>query len=140
MSENRENFKKLIQRWIVIEDNTIDATTQLISQTKNPFVRILIELIKLDSEKHKHILETIRLSSESAVVFTPADMVLIDNFIEKHDAAEATAIETAKQAVELASSPIPKLLLTHLLEDEKTHDVFLDEIQKLKVYMAKQTQ
>ncbi len=140
LSKNRENFETLVKRWISIEDNTIDATAKLMGQTQNPFVKIMINLIKLDSEKHKHILETIRLSLESAVVFSPADMVLIDSFIEKHDAAEKTAIETAEQALASATLPIPKLLLSHLLEDEKSHDAYMTELGKLKLYMAKQTQ
>jgi hypothetical protein len=80
----------------------------------------------MDSEKHKHILETIRLSLESTVVMSPEDLMVIDTFVERHATIEG-------------SLPIPKFLLSHLLEDEKSHDTYMEELTKLKAYMAKDT-
>ena len=140
LPENRKNFDNLLQKWLVIEDNSINMSSDLINQSKNPLVKTMIELIKIDSEKHKHILEAIRLSLHSTVVFSQDDMQLVDSFIEKHEAVEKNAISTAEQALETASLPIPKLLLTHLLEDEKSHDIYTEQLTDLKAYMAKHTQ
>jgi hypothetical protein len=96
-------------------------------------------MIKMDSEKHKHILETIRLSLESTVVMSPEDLKVIDSFVERHATIEKNAIETAEQAMEMGSLPIPKFLLSHLLEDEMSHDKYMEELTKLKAYMAKDT-
>jgi hypothetical protein len=139
LPENRKKFEELLKKWIVIEDSTIDSANELIGQSKNPLTKTIIDLIKMDSEKHKHILETIRLSLESTVVMSPEDLMVIDTFVERHATIEKNAIETAEQAMEMGSLPIPKFLLSHLLEDEKSHDTYMEELTKLKAYMAKDT-
>jgi hypothetical protein len=139
LPENRKKFEDLIQKWIVIEEKTIDSANDLINQSKNPVVKTIIDLVKLDSEKHRHILETIRLSLDSTVSFSTDDLKIVDSFVEKHVAMEKTAVETAEQALEMSSLPIPRFLLEHLLADEKKHDAYIDELNELKAYMAKDT-
>jgi hypothetical protein len=39
----------------------------------------------------------------------------------------------------MGSLPLPKLLLSHLLEDEKSHDNYIEELTKIKAHMAKDT-
>ncbi|MBI4688602.1 MAG: hypothetical protein HY756_12660 [Nitrospirae bacterium] len=139
VSENRKKFSELIQRWIIIEDNTIEVADDLIKRANNPVVKTFIEIIKLDSEKHKRILESIRLSLDSTVVLSRDDLQVLDTFIERHKDVEKNAIATAEQALEMASLPIPKMLLSHLLEDEKSHDTYTNDLANLKIYMAKST-
>jgi rubrerythrin len=137
--ENRKKFEELIKKWIVIEEETIDSANDLINQSKNPVVKTIIDLVKLDSEKHRHILETIRLSLDHTVSFSTDDLKIVDSFVDKHVAMEKTAVETAEQALEMSSLPIPRFLLEHLLADEKKHDAYIDELNELKAYMAKDT-
>ena len=122
-----------------MEDSTISSADELIGQSKNPYLKTMIEMVKMDSEKHRRILETIRLSLDSTVVFTTDDMKVIDSFVEKHALLEKSAIETAEQALEMGSLPIPRMLLEQMLVDEKKHDAYMDELSELKVYMAKTT-
>lgn len=136
---NRKKFEELIKNWIVMEDSTIDSADDLISQSKNPLLKTMIEMVKMDSQKHRRILEAIRLSLDSAVTFTTDDLKVIDSFVDKHALIEKNAIETAEQALEMSSLPIPRLLLEHLLEDEKKHDAYMDELNEIKLYMAKGT-
>jgi len=139
LPENRKHFEDLIKRWIVLEESTIDASNNLIGSTRNPMVKTIIELLKSDSEKHKRVLEAIRLSLNSTVTFTTDDMKVVDTFIEKHVTLEKNAVETAQQALDMSSLPIPRLLLSHLLQDEKSHDAYVTELNDLKRYMAADT-
>lgn len=139
LPENRKKFEELIKKWIVMEDSTISSADELIGQSKNPYLKTMIEMVKMDSEKHRRILETIRLSLDSTVVFTTDDMKVIDSFVEKHALLEKNAIETAEQALEMGSLPIPRMLLEQMLVDEKKHDAYMDELNELKTYMAKTT-
>ncbi len=139
LPENRKQFENLLQRWLVIENETIDSANELIDQSKNPLTKTIIDLIKLDSEKHKYILEAIRLSFHSTVVFSPEDLRIVDSFIEKHAVIEKNAVATAEQALAMSSLPVPKFLLSHLVEDEKSHDTYMEELSALKAYMAKDT-
>ncbi len=139
LPENRKHFEDLIKRWIILEDSTIEASNDLIGDSSNPIVKAIIDLVKMDSEKHKRILETIRLSIDSAVTFSTDDLKVVGTFIEKHSAMEKNAVETAEQAVQMSSLPIPKFLLQQLLQDEKNHDAYMEELNEIKGYMAADT-
>ncbi len=139
LPENRKKFEELINNWIVIEDSAISSADELISQSRNPFLKTMIEMVKMDSEKHKRILETLRLSLNSTVVFSPDDLKIIDSFVEKHSLIEKNSVTTAEQALDMSSLPIPRMLLKQLLSDEKRHDAYIDELNELKGYMAKDT-
>ncbi len=139
LPENRKKFEELINNWIVIEDSAISSADELISQSKNPFLKTMIEMVKMDSQKHKRILETLRLSLNSTVVFSPDDLKIIDSFVEKHAIIEKNSVTTAEQALDMSSLPIPRMLLKQLLSDEKRHDAYIDELNELKGYMAKDT-
>jgi rubrerythrin len=139
LPENRKHFEELIQRWIGIEESTINEANDLMGQSKNPMVKTIIDMLKRDSEKHKNVLETIRYSLDHTVTFDTDDMNIIDTFISKHTTIEKTAIETAEQALEMSSLPLPRFLLENLLADEKKHDAYVEELNELKGYMAKDT-
>jgi rubrerythrin len=138
-SSNRKSFHDLIDRWVGIEENAIDNATDLINRSKNPMLKSMIELIKMDSQKHKRILETIRLNLDSAVTFSTDDLKVVDTLVEKHAMMEKHAVETAEQALEMSSLPIPRFLLAHLLQDERNHDAYVQELNELKAHMAKDT-
>ena len=139
LPENRKHFEELIHRWIGIEENTIDTANDLMGQSKNPMLKTIIDLLRRDSEKHKNVLETILYSLDHTVTFDTDDMKIIDTFVSKHIELEKTAVETAEQALEMSSLPIPRFLLENLLADEKKHDAYVEELNELKGYMAKDT-
>ena len=137
LPENRKHFEDLIKRWIVLEDTTIESAADLIDQSSNPMVKTIIELVKMDSEKHKRTLEAIRLSLNSTITITTDDMKIVDTFVEKHASIEKNAVETAEQALQMSSLPIPRMLLENLLADEKKHDEYISELNELKLQMVK---
>jgi rubrerythrin len=138
-SANRKNFHDLIDRWVGIEEKAIDTATDLMNKSRNPMLKSIIELIKMDSEKHKRILETILLNLDSTVTFSTDDLKVVDSLVEKHAVMEKHAVETAEQALEMSSLPIPRFLMEHLLQDERNHDAYVQELNELKAYMAKDT-
>lgn len=137
--KNRKKFEELVEKWITLEEGTISEAKKITEHSKNPMLNALIDLLRIDSEKHKHILQTIHQSLESTVTFSTDDLKVVDSFIEKHMTIEKHAIETAEQALEMSSLPIPRLLLSHLLEDEKSHDAYVSELNEIKGYMARDT-
>jgi hypothetical protein len=137
--ENRKRFDELVKKWIVLEDSTIREANKLIMDSNNPMVNAIIDLVKIDSEKHKHILQAIQKSLDSTVTFSTDDLKVVDSFIEKHMTLEKHAVETAEQALAMSSLPLPRLLLSQLLEDERSHDAYVTELNEIKGYMAKDT-
>ncbi len=140
LPKNRQSFEELIKRWIVIEDKTIGTADNLMNQSKNPMVKAIIDLLKRDSEKHKHTLEAIQYSLNNTVTFNSDDMQIVDTFIENHALMEKNAVETAEQALEMSSLPLPRFLLENLLSDEKKHDAYMEELTELKYQMTRSTQ
>ncbi len=140
LPQNRQSFEELMKKWIVIEDNTINTADDLMSKSKNPMLKAIIDLLKRDSEKHKHTLEAIQYSLNHTVTFNSDDMNILDSFIEKHALMEKNAVETAEQALEMSSLPIPRFLLENLLNDEKKHDAYIEELTALKYQMTRSTQ
>lgn len=138
-SANRKHFRELIDRWVGIEEHSIATADDLIGQSSNSMLKSMIELIKMDSEKHKRILESIRLNLDATVTFSTDDLKVVDSLIERHASVEKHAVETAEQALEMTSLPIPRLLLEHLLQDERSHDAYVQELNELKAYMAADT-
>ncbi len=139
LPENRKKFDELVSRWITLEETTINEANTLSASSKNPMVKAVIDLVKIDSEKHKHILKTIQQSLDSTVTFTTDDLKIVDTFVEKHMLLEKNAVATAEQALSMSSLPIPRLLLSQLLQDEKSHDAYITELNDIKSYMAKDT-
>lgn len=139
MSENRKHFRELIDRWVGIEEHSITTADDLLGQSSNPLLRSMIELIKMDSEKHKRILEAIKFNLDSTVTFSTDDLKIIDSLVERHASVEKHAVETAEQALAMNCLPIPRLLLEHLLQDERSHDAYVQELNELKAYMAADT-
>jgi len=139
LPENRKKFDELVNRWIVLEESTINEANKLTGGSKNPMVRAIIDILRMDSEKHRHILQTIQSSIHSTVTFSTDDLKVVSDLVDKHLTLEKNAIETAEQALEMSSLPIPRLLLSHLLQDEKSHDAYVSELNDIKGYMAKDT-
>lgn len=137
--QNRTKFEELVKRWIVLEESTIKEANNLTGSSKNPMVKAIIDILKMDSEKHKHILQAIQKSLDSTVTFSTDDLKVVGTLVDKHMILEKNAIETAEQALEMSSLPIPRLLLSHLLEDEKSHDAYVAELNDIKLSMAKTT-
>jgi len=137
---NKETFINLINKWITIENNSIEMANNLTEKTNNPYLKALLGVVKSDSEKHKSILETIKQCTESPIYFSQDDLYVLSSFIERHDTIEKKVLETAKQALDMAYSPVPKVLLSHIIQDEKSHESYTDDLEQLKIAMTKQTQ
>ncbi len=137
-AESSEKFANLIKRWITVEENAISSTKELLGETDNPVLKTFIDLMKRDSEKHKDILEVIQQHLTTSYTFTTDDMSVINSFITKHDKIEKNAVELAEETVAACKLPLPKMLLKYLLDDEKKHDLLIDELNKVKVDMATQ--
>lgn len=48
-----EELAKILQEWYALEDETIKLSEEQMKKSNNPFVKVIMEMIKRDSEKHK---------------------------------------------------------------------------------------
>ncbi|MGB8478730.1 MAG: hypothetical protein WCE63_07805 [Acidobacteriaceae bacterium] len=123
----------VLRQWQRIEDHSVESTTHIIQQTKNPFIQLLMEIIRQDSVMHKRVQQFILDSLEKkAVTLTPEDVGGIWESVEKHAAMEKETIELAVKAQKECHLFVESQLLTYLIEDEHLHDRLFDQLEDFK--------
>lgn len=136
--ERIENMVKLLKNWQKLERKAIDDTAEMIEETKNPLVRMVMSIIRHDSLMHHRVQQFLIDSvTEADVPVSREDLANIWEKIEQHDRLEKKTIAMAEELREQAWSPVHKQLLTYLLEDEKKHDGLMAQLQDIKVGMSK---
>ena len=131
-AETDENFLKLLKKWVKIEQATIRMTEGLLKKVDSQVVKVLIDTIHRDSQKHQMILELILEGLEGTVTLTPDDMGILGEFLQKHTAIEQESVDIAEQSLKKVRTPIAKFLLEYLHKDEQKHDFIMESLDKLK--------
>lgn len=136
MSTQKESIEKLVnlmRKWQSIEDASIKNTTEIIKQTENPLVHLVMEIIRQDSVMHRRVQQLIIDHFEKKpITLNPDELLSFWDMVEEHDEIEKRTIKLAKEALEETNSPFAKYLLEYLLTDEQKHDKLLEEMEKIK--------
>jgi hypothetical protein len=65
---------RVLRKWQEIEDGSVASTTQITAKTKNPFIRLVMDIIRQDSIMHKKVQQFMIDSLEKeAVSLTPEE-------------------------------------------------------------------
>ncbi len=133
MSADKKEMVDLMKQWQKIEDAAIQNTTEIIKETTNPLIHIVMEIIRQDSAMHRRVQQLIINYFEDNSLKIESDE--IEDLWEKlseHDEIEKKTIELAKTALKDTKSSLVKYLVEYLLTDEKKHDKMIQELEKLK--------
>lgn len=134
MSEQKkENLLKVLKAWQHIEDEAVKSTTEIIRNTTNPLVQIVMEIIRQDSVMHRRVQQLIVDSFEKYdLSMSKEELDEFWHLIEEHDEMEHKVIELAKEAKKETNNEYIDYLLEYLLHDEEKHDKLLETLTKLK--------
>ena len=133
----QEALVENMTKWQKIEKASILSTSKVLSETENPVISLVMEIIQRDSQTHYRIQELIKDSlTQKALTLTPDELGRVWSLIEKH-------IELERQTVDLAKSSLAALegkkgmviqayLVEYLLKDEEKHDAVLDKLEEIK--------
>jgi hypothetical protein len=128
-----EEMVESLREWQAIERQAMDQTANIMEKTSNPFIRIIMEIIRQDSLMHHRVQQVIVDSlTREAVSLTPEEIGEIWDQIEEHDETEKHVVEIGKSLREKAWTPIHKQLLDYLVTDEEKHDHLLEQLGELK--------
>jgi hypothetical protein len=134
--ELQEKIVSNMRRWQSVEDASVMQMSEIISKTNNPFIRLVMEIIRADSMNHYRVQELIAKSLESeTVAFSPDEYEKVSDLIEKHIKTEKRAEELAKdslQAIAGKKMVVQEYLLKYLIEDESKHDHLLENLELMK--------
>ncbi len=123
----------ILENWQALETATISHTTEVIAKTKNPLIRLLMEIIRQDSEMHYRVQQVLLDGMErQAFTLTPEELGGIWDLIEKHAEMEKQTIALAEKALSNCRLFVQRHLLTYLIEDEKKHDRLLGQLEDFK--------
>ena len=130
-----------LRKWQAIERISMEQTAQIMENTTNPYVRMIMEVIRHDSLMHHRVQQLIVDTLTTAdVPLTHEELAGIWKSIEAHDEAEKDVIKIAEGLKEKAWSPLHKMLLDYLLTDEQKHDRLLEQLGEVKKGFTQATQ
>jgi hypothetical protein len=131
--ESSGQFLKIIKEWQKLEDETIKFSKDMMKKSKNPLIRMTMDMIKHDSEKHKTMQQALIDSiTKEAIHLTPDELASISSALNKHMAAEAKSLELADEALDKSELFTTHFILSMLIADETKHHNILGNLNELK--------
>jgi hypothetical protein len=133
MKNETEELIKIFSDWQGLENETISFSEQLYQKSNNSFVRVIMEMIKRDSEKHRAMLEfAINHLTKEATHLTAEELISIGELLEKHLAAEAQSMGLANAAITKTKDFFIHFITSYLLADEVKHHEMLTRLDQIK--------
>jgi hypothetical protein len=128
---------KLVQHfkeWQNLENDTRSLAEDLQKKTGNPFIQLIMEVIKRDSEKHKIMQQfVIDALTKEAVHLSPEEIIPLSEVLEKHITAEAKSMALANAcAIAESKDYFVDLVIHALMEDETKHHSMLRTLDHIK--------
>ena len=123
----------MLKEWQKLEDETIKHADASMKKSKNKLVKMTMEMIKNDSQKHR-IMQQLLIDSltKEPFVLTRDDLASISDGLNKHLAAEAKTLELADKALQNSELFITRYILSYLIADEHKHHALLSKLNELK--------
>jgi hypothetical protein len=136
MTKQKELNEKLVdtlRAWQVVEDESVRSTSEIISKTKNPIVKQIMEIIKQDSAMHKRVQQLLIDNYEKqAFNLTPEELGDVWNMVEKHIELEKETLRLAEVSRRNTKNFVVRYLLGYLLTDEQKHNLILQQMEDIK--------
>lgn len=134
--EVQTNLVKTMRKWQKIEDDSVVSTGRVIAKTKNPIIRLIMQIIQRDSKMHYKIQDLIANSLEKkALSLDPDELGEIWGLVEKHIALEKKTIDMAEKslaAIKGKKMVVQEYLLEYLRIDEEKHNEILSTLSTIK--------
>ena len=132
-AEDTDMLIAALEDWMELEDETIKHAEATLKKTKNKLVKMTMEMIKNDSQKHKAMQKLLADSlTKEALILTPDDLVDLSDSLNKHLAAEARTLEIADAALNNSKLFVTRYILSYLIADEQKHHALLSKLNELK--------
>jgi hypothetical protein len=128
-----EKLVNLMNEWLNLEDQTISLSENLMKKSSNPFVKVIMEIIKHDSQKHKIMQRfVIDALTREAVHLTPQELIPIADVLEKHIQAEAKSMGLANACATESRNYFVDFIVNSLTDDEIKHHNMLKTLDHIK--------
>ncbi len=134
-SNKSGDFLDKITDWQTIETDNIEQAKKEIPKAKNPLIRMMLQMLKLEAEKRRILQQMIVDSiNKEAVNLSPDELQNLSDHLNRHVDIEEKALMIAKEAFEESELAIPRYLLSYLIGDLKKQNSLLKRFDdELKV-------
>jgi len=131
--EQSGKLVKILKDWQKLEDDTIAHAEASLKKSKNKLVKLTMEMIKHDSQKHRAMQQMLIDSlTVEPFVLTPEELGDLSDGLNKHLAAEAKSLELADEALQNSELFVTRYILSYLIADEQKHHALLGKLNELK--------
>jgi len=128
-----EELAKILKDWQGLEDQTIKFSEEVMKKSDNPFVKVIMEIIKRDSEKHKAMQQyAIDHLIKEATRLTPQELAPLSDVLDKHIEAEARSMGMASTALAKSKDFFTNFIISSLMADEVKHHEMLTKLDHIK--------
>jgi hypothetical protein len=139
--EKQAELAEILRKWQHVETRSVAQAAEITDRTRNPVIRMVMEIIQRDSTLHHRVQQFIIDSLEGqAVTLSVEDLGQVWEAIEAHIEAERRTgelVAAAQKALAGTKNVVPQYLLSYLAHDEKKHDQLLDDLALIKRGMYK---
>lgn len=134
--EAQERLVEVLRAWQRIENRSAAQAAEIVERTRNPVIRMVMEIIQRDSAMHYRVQQFIIDSFEDrAIALTVEDLERVWAFIQAHVESERKTDELATAAHDAlvgTRNVVQRLLLAYLANDERKHDQLLEDLCLVK--------
>ncbi|MDA8087377.1 MAG: hypothetical protein M0Z75_11820 [Nitrospiraceae bacterium] len=135
--EMSEDFINTIKEWMKLEDETVRNSEELAAKSENPIVRMIMQMIRMDSEKHK-LMQQLLIDglTKKNLSLTPDELAPLSKELQRHIEAEGKSVDLASKALEQSELFVTRYILTLLLADEAKHHRLLGDLNEVMLKRA----
>jgi rubrerythrin len=137
--ENRDKLVELLKKQIDIENMHVERIGELMTKVDSAAAQLLLLEMRLDSQKHASILggilKILKQMPPSKMLWSYqigsyVDKLVVKKELENHVALETEVLKHVEEEMKQTRDEGLKLLLQHIIEDEKKHHEILETIVK----------
>jgi len=133
--KKRANFEKNINKWIEIEELTVGSCDTIIKKSDSIVVKAMMKAIKMDSQKHKELLNVVLECINGTVTFTPDELTTVASLLEGHSKVEKDAIDLAEKTLGDSKNFVITQIIKYILEDERKHFAMATDLNAFKSHI-----
>jgi hypothetical protein len=129
-----QDLIKAMKVWMDSENQTMKDAEYMKKEVDNPFVKMAMEMLIHDAEKHK-IIQQIVIDSltKEAVHLTPDEFALLKEVLNRHIAEASESLMRVMSILDKRERRITRYLLSYLGADEAGHRELVGKLNELKL-------
>ncbi|MEM3392263.1 MAG: hypothetical protein QW487_02005 [Candidatus Bathyarchaeia archaeon] len=127
MKISDEEFLNLIKAQKELEVKVANELGLTIENAKNEVVKLLLDVIRMDSIKHAHILQSLE-DIIKGKIFSYVEKTELKNALEKHIIKEQEMLSKIEEITKKVEENHVKLILDGILNEEQRHHASLKQL------------